>query len=56
MDHLMSFLIGMIVMVLLIAVIPAGKLHRANQAIEKCELELPRNQTCVLTAKVKDDE
>lgn len=46
---------GLVVFVVLIMTIPAGKIHEYDIAIKLCELELPRNQKCEIMARVKQE-
>jgi hypothetical protein len=36
--------------------VPSGALHDYHEAIDLCQEDLPRNQTCVITAIVKESE
>ena len=59
MDYVISFLLGILFMLILIAATGALKNDGlVTQAIQQCEQNLPRNQHCVakITAEVVEDE
>ncbi len=48
-------LIGIMLFTATIMVLPFGALHDYHEAIDLCQEDLPRNQTCVITAVVKGE-
>lgn len=52
----LGLVMGIFFTLVILMIIPFGKLHYANEAIDKCEKSLPRDQKCMITAEVKPNE
>jgi len=52
---MLGFGTGVTLILMIILLMPPYNLEMANTAIEQCEQNLPRNQSCKITAVVDDE-
>ena len=50
-----GFMCGVSFMLMIVVLFPTGKMEAYNKIIEQCEQDLPRNQSCKITAVVDDE-
>jgi len=55
-EFLLSFVVGCVIGMLIIVHMPFGKVDMYDTEIELCEKELPRNQKCVITARIQIED